>query len=235
MGLFWAVLGPSWAVPGPSWAVLAGLGRLGALWGPLGTSGDFLWPSWGSLGNPSGPSGTPLKPFGTLLGRLEALLGRLGALLGASRAVLGAILGIFSGFCFPHFRLFGCPALQDGPMEPMKPVRPIRLLNSRGTRKAKTTKRPTVGSGHSKCCRGVEFWEHEEHKVAYTWHRAFKMWPPNCVLGSRRAQSGLQLAPDIQNMAWEWCSGNAKSTKWPTVGIGHLKCGLGIVFWQGAS
>ena len=33
-------------------------------------------------------------------------------------------------------------------------------------------------------------------------------------------------------MAWEWCSGNAKSTKWPTARCGQSKCGLGVVFWE---
>ena len=76
------------------------------------------------------------------------------------------------------------------------------------------------------------FWEHEEHKVAHSWLRTLKMWPRNCVWGTRRAQSGLQLVPDIQNVAWEWCSANTKSTKWLTVGSGHSKCCLGVVFWE---
>ena len=50
-----------------------------------------------------------------------------------------------------------------------------------------------------------------------------------------KAQHGLELAPGTQDVAWEWCSGNAKSTKWPTVGSGHSRCGLGVVFWQDAS
>ena len=29
----------------------------------------------------------------------------------------------------------------------------------------------------------------------------------NGVLGTRRAQSGLQLAPGTRDVAWEWCSG----------------------------
>eukprot|EP00959_Pyramimonas_sp_CCMP1952_P209888 4391408-Pyramimonas_sp.AAC.1 len=60
------------------------------------------------------------------------------------------------------------------------------------------TKWPKIGSGQSKYGRGVGFWEHEEHKVAYTWLRAFKMWHAS-VLGTRRTRSGLQLAPGIQN------------------------------------
>ena len=61
---------------------------------------------------------------------------------------------------------------------------------------------------------------------------AFKMWPGNGVLGTRRTRSGLQLAPGIQNVAREWSSGNSKTTKWPTVGSGHSKCGPGMEFWQ---
>merc|ERR1712113_664925 len=52
------------------------------------------------------------------------------------------------------------------------------------------------------------------------------------VLGTRRPRSGLQLAPGIQNVAREWSSGNSKNTKWPTVGSGHSKCGPGIEFWE---
>merc|ERR1711920_1131912 len=51
----------------------------------------------------------------------------------------------------------------------------------------KNTKWPTVGSGHSKCGPGMEFWELEDHEVAYSWLRAFKMWPGNGVLAARRA------------------------------------------------
>eukprot|EP00959_Pyramimonas_sp_CCMP1952_P238669 4987207-Pyramimonas_sp.AAC.1 len=67
----------------------------------------------------------------------------------------------------------------------------------------KNTKLPTAGSGHSQTCPGMVFWDHEEHEVAYSWLRAFKMWPGNGVLGTRRTRSGLQLAPGIQNVAWE--------------------------------
>eukprot|EP00959_Pyramimonas_sp_CCMP1952_P380538 7972510-Pyramimonas_sp.AAC.1 len=49
--------------------------------------------------------------------------------------------------------------------------------------KSKSTKWPIVGSGHPKCGPGVEFWEVEEHQVADSWLRAFKMWPGNGVLG----------------------------------------------------
>eukprot|EP00959_Pyramimonas_sp_CCMP1952_P143024 2994251-Pyramimonas_sp.AAC.1 len=42
------------------------------------------------------------------------------------------------------------------------------------TGNSKTTKWPAVGSGHSKCGPGVEFWELEKHEVAYSWLRAFK-------------------------------------------------------------
>eukprot|EP00959_Pyramimonas_sp_CCMP1952_P161093 3368572-Pyramimonas_sp.AAC.1 len=52
------------------------------------------------------------------------------------------------------------------------------------------------------------FWEHEEHEVAYGWLRAVKMWPGNGVLGTRRTRSGSRLAPRVQNVVWEWCSGN---------------------------
>ena len=31
---------------------------------------------------------------------------------------------------------------------------------------------------------------------------------------------------------WEWCVGNTKNTKWPTVGSEHSKCGLGMMFWE---
>eukprot|EP00959_Pyramimonas_sp_CCMP1952_P460522 9480015-Pyramimonas_sp.AAC.1 len=47
----------------------------------------------------------------------------------------------------------------------------------------KNTKWPTAGSGHSKFCLGMVFWEHEEHEVAYRWLRAFKMWPGSGVPG----------------------------------------------------
>eukprot|EP00959_Pyramimonas_sp_CCMP1952_P331705 6945689-Pyramimonas_sp.AAC.1 len=78
------------------------------------------------------------------------------------------------------------------------------------------TQWPTVGSRPSKDSTGVVFWEHGEHEVAYRWLRAFKMCLGNDVLGTRRTRSGLQLAPSIQNVAWEWCSGKTKNTKWPT-------------------
>eukprot|EP00959_Pyramimonas_sp_CCMP1952_P176918 3697731-Pyramimonas_sp.AAC.1 len=67
----------------------------------------------------------------------------------------------------------------------------------------KSTKWLTVGSGHSKCGLGNVFWEHDEHEVACSWLRALKMRPGNGVLGTRRAQSGLQLVPGIQYVAWE--------------------------------
>ena len=67
---------------------------------------------------------------------------------------------------------------------------------------------------------------------AYSWLLTFRMWPGNGGLGSRRARSGLQLAPDIQNVAREWSSGKSKSTKWPTVGSGHSKCSPGMKFWE---
>ena len=40
---------------------------------------------------------------------------------------------------------------------------------------SKSTKWPTVGSGHPKCGSGMEFWEGEEPEVAYSWLRASKM------------------------------------------------------------
>eukprot|EP00959_Pyramimonas_sp_CCMP1952_P051293 1071885-Pyramimonas_sp.AAC.1 len=43
----------------------------------------------------------------------------------------------------------------------------------------KNTKWPTGGSGHSTCGLGMVFWENEEHEVACSWLRAFKMWPGN--------------------------------------------------------
>ena len=58
------------------------------------------------------------------------------------------------------------------------------------------------------------------------------MWPGNCVLGTRRARSGLQLALGIQNEDWEKCFENTKSTKWPTVGSQHSECGMGMVFFE---
>merc|ERR1711920_110697 len=85
---------------------------------------------------------------------------------------------------------------------------------------------------HAKCGPGMEFWELEDHEVAYSWLRAFKMLPGNGLLGTRRPRSGLQLAPGIQNVAREWSSGNSKTTKWPTVGSGHSKCGPGMEFWE---
>eukprot|EP00959_Pyramimonas_sp_CCMP1952_P436043 9131074-Pyramimonas_sp.AAC.1 len=45
--------------------------------------------------------------------------------------------------------------------------------------KSKNTKWPIVGSEHPKCGPGMEFWEVVEHEVAYSWLRAFKMWPGN--------------------------------------------------------
>merc|ERR1712060_690273 len=97
---------------------------------------------------------------------------------------------------------------------------------------SKNTKWPTVGSGHSKCGPGMEFWELVDHEVAYSWLRAFKMWPGNGVLGPRRPRSGLQLAPGIQNVARELSSGTSKTTKWPTVGSGHSKSCPGMEFWE---
>eukprot|EP00959_Pyramimonas_sp_CCMP1952_P370699 7763856-Pyramimonas_sp.AAC.1 len=58
------------------------------------------------------------------------------------------------------------------------------------------------------------------------------MWPGNGVLRTRRTRSGLHLAPGIQNVHWEWCSGSTKNTKWPTVGSGQSTCGQGMVFWE---
>eukprot|EP00959_Pyramimonas_sp_CCMP1952_P361995 7581252-Pyramimonas_sp.AAC.1 len=43
----------------------------------------------------------------------------------------------------------------------------------------------------------MEFWDVEEHEVAYSWFRASKMSPGSGDLGSRRARSGLQLAPSM--------------------------------------
>ena len=88
------------------------------------------------------------------------------------------------------------------------------------------------GGGGRREALGVVCWEHEEHKVAYSWVRTLQMWPGNDVLGTRIAESGLQLAPGTQNVAWEWYSGNTKSRKWPTVGSGQSQCGLGMVFWE---
>ena len=94
---------------------------------------------------------------------------------------------------------------------------------------------PTVGPGHSQCRLGMGFWGQEEHEAAYSWLPTPQMFPGSSVMGTRRAQSGVQLAPDIQNVAWELCSGTTKATKWPTVGSGHAKCGLGMAFWQEVS
>ena len=73
----------------------------------------------------------------------------------------------------------------------------------------------TRACGKSECGLGIVFCEHEEHEVAYSLLQAFKMWSGNGVLETRRARSGLQLVPGIQNVVWEWCFSN--------------KCGLGIV------
>eukprot|EP00959_Pyramimonas_sp_CCMP1952_P010146 212084-Pyramimonas_sp.AAC.1 len=54
----------------------------------------------------------------------------------------------------------------------------------------KKPKWPTVGSGHSKCGPGKVFWEHEQHEVAYSWLRAFKMRPGNGVLAAREPTNG---------------------------------------------
>ena len=72
---------------------------------------------------------------------------------------------------------------------------------------AKSIKWPTVGSGHSECGLGMVFWDHEEQKMAYSWLQALRMWPGNGILGTRRAESGLQFDPGTQDVAWEWCSG----------------------------
>eukprot|EP00959_Pyramimonas_sp_CCMP1952_P234413 4898215-Pyramimonas_sp.AAC.1 len=63
---------------------------------------------------------------------------------------------------------------------------------------------------------GMEFWELEEHEVAYSCLRALKIMPRSGVLGTRRPRSGRQLAPGIQNHAQERSAGNSKTTKWPT-------------------
>eukprot|EP00959_Pyramimonas_sp_CCMP1952_P256014 5347426-Pyramimonas_sp.AAC.1 len=60
--------------------------------------------------------------------------------------------------------------------------------------------------------------------MAYSWFQAFKIWPGNGVLGARKTRRGLQLPPGIQSVAWEWCSGNTKNRKWPTVASGHSNC-----------
>ena len=78
----------------------------------------------------------------------------------------------------------------------------------------------------------MEVWEVEEHEVAYSWLLTFRMWPGNGVLGSRRARSGLQLAPVVENVAREWSSENTKSTKCVTVASGYPKCGPGMEFWE---
>eukprot|EP00959_Pyramimonas_sp_CCMP1952_P081173 1695853-Pyramimonas_sp.AAC.1 len=44
---------------------------------------------------------------------------------------------------------------------------------------SKSTKWPTLGSRHSKPCPGMQFWEPEDHEVAYSWLRAFKIMPRN--------------------------------------------------------
>ena len=73
---------------------------------------------------------------------------------------------------------------------------------------------------------------HEERELAYSWTRTFTMSPRHGVWGAGRARSGLQLVADTPNVAWEQCHGNTRSTKWRTVGSGHSKCGLGVVFWN---
>eukprot|EP00959_Pyramimonas_sp_CCMP1952_P084047 1757882-Pyramimonas_sp.AAC.1 len=78
----------------------------------------------------------------------------------------------------------------------------------------------------------MEFWELEDHEVAYCWLRAFRIMPRNGVLGIRRPRSGLLLAPGIQKHAQKWSSGNSKTTKWLIVGPGHLKSCPGMEFWE---
>eukprot|EP00959_Pyramimonas_sp_CCMP1952_P233908 4887861-Pyramimonas_sp.AAC.1 len=38
----------------------------------------------------------------------------------------------------------------------------------------------------------MEFWELEDYEVAYSWFRAFRMWPGNGVVGFRRPRN-MQL------------------------------------------
>eukprot|EP00959_Pyramimonas_sp_CCMP1952_P196922 4117231-Pyramimonas_sp.AAC.1 len=40
----------------------------------------------------------------------------------------------------------------------------------------------------------MEFWELEEHEVAYSWLQAVKIMPRSGVLGTRRPRSALLLA-----------------------------------------
>eukprot|EP00959_Pyramimonas_sp_CCMP1952_P057522 1200860-Pyramimonas_sp.AAC.1 len=71
----------------------------------------------------------------------------------------------------------------------------------------------------------MEFWELEDHEVAYSWLRAFEIMPggPGMEVWELEDHEVAYswLAPGIQNVAWEWSSGSSKTTKWPTVGPGH--------------
>ena len=57
---------------------------------------------------------------------------------------------------------------------------------------------------------GMVLWEHEPPEVAYIWLRTFKISLRSGTLAIRRARSGRQLAPDIQNGDWEWNSGTLR-------------------------
>ena len=69
--------------------------------------------------------------------------------------------------------------VEEVEVEKLEEVEDMDMVREWSSEKSKSTKWPTVGSGHSECGPGMEFWEVEEHEVAYSWLRAFKMWPGN--------------------------------------------------------
>eukprot|EP00959_Pyramimonas_sp_CCMP1952_P109077 2281285-Pyramimonas_sp.AAC.1 len=50
--------------------------------------------------------------------------------------------------------------------------------------------------------------------------------------GNTKLTKWPTVAPGNQHMVQEWCSGNTMNTKWPTICSGHSKCGPGVVFWE---
>ena len=143
-------------------------------------------------------------PLGPSRGPSGPSWGPLGGLSGRPGGDLGDFLWVLFS-AFPPFWLSGAPR------------RPY------GTHETCATHTTFELPGNAKS---------EDHEEAYSWLRTFRMLPGSGILGTRKTQTGLHLAPGIQNVASEWCFGTAKSTKWPTVGSGHSKCGLGMVFWQ---
>ena len=54
---------------------------------------------------------------------------------------------------------------------------------------------------------GMAFWDITNVSVLARLQRNDDDIARNGVLGTRRAQSGLQLAPGTHDVAWEWCFG----------------------------